>query len=134
VINWTLSSQTTRLLLKIGVPSGTDIARAQGVMLEAVRGTPDVLREPAPAVFFAGFGASSLDFEIHAFVDAFDKRTRVQHEINLAVDRAREHGIKIKPCSDLHFSGAPTRDKYKSCSPTPSDCTRCVDDDSLRRA
>ena len=96
VINWTLSSQTTRLLLKIGVPSGTDIARAQGVMLEAVRGTPDVLREPGPAVFFVGFGASSLDFEIHAFVDAFDKRLRVQHEINLAVDRAlREHGIKI---------------------------------------
>jgi potassium efflux system protein len=95
VINWTLSSQTTRLLLKIGVPSGTDIARAQGVMLEAVRGTPDVLREPGPAVFFVGFGASALDFEIHAFVDGFDKRLRVQHEINLAVDRAlREHGIK----------------------------------------
>ena len=96
VINWTLSSQTTRLLLKIGVAVGTDIARAQGVMLEAVRRTPDVLREPGPAVFFVGFGASALDFEIHAFVDAFDKRQRVQHEINLAVDRAlREHGIKI---------------------------------------
>ena len=96
VINWTLSSQTTRLLLKIGVPSATDIARAQGVMLEAVRRTADVLREPGPAVFFVGFGASSLDFEIHAFVDAFDKRLRVQHEINLAVDRAlREQGIKI---------------------------------------
>jgi len=96
VINWTLSSQTTRLLLKIGLAAGTDIARAQGVMLEAVRGTPDVLPEPAPAVFFVGFGASGLDFEIHAFVDAFDKRLRAQHEINLAVDRAlRAQGIKI---------------------------------------
>ena len=95
VINWTLSNQTTRLLLKIGVPTGTDIARAQRVMLEAVRGNPDVLREPAPAVFFAGFGASSLDFEIHAFVDRSTSALRVQHEINLAVDRAlRENGIK----------------------------------------
>jgi potassium efflux system protein len=95
VINWTLSNQTTRLLLKIGVPAETDMALAQRVILEAVQGNPDVLREPAPSVFFAGFGTSSLDFEIRAFVDSFDKRLIVQHEINLAVDSAlRDNGIK----------------------------------------
>ena len=88
VINWTLSSQTTRLLLKISVPAGTDVALAQRVMLEAVRRNADVLRAPAPSVFLTGFGASSLDFEIHAFVDSFEKRRPVQHELNLAVDGA----------------------------------------------
>jgi potassium efflux system protein len=95
VINWTLSNKTTRLLLKIGMPTGTDIALAQRVMLEAVRRNPDVLREPAPSVFFVGFGGSSLDFEIRAFVGSFDKRLRVQHEINLALEGAlRDNGIE----------------------------------------
>jgi len=94
VINWTLSSQTTRLLLKIGLPVGTDVAVAQRVMLEVVRGNPDVLRAPTPSVFLTGFGAASLDFEIHAFVDSFEKRLPVQHELNLAVDGAlRANGI-----------------------------------------
>ena len=95
VINWTLSNQTTRLLLKISVPTGTDMTLAQRVILETVQRNPDVLREPAPSVFFAGFGASSLDFEIHAFVDSLNKRLRVQHEINLAVDGVlQEKGIR----------------------------------------
>jgi potassium efflux system protein len=95
VINWTLSNQTTRLLLKISVPTGTDMALAQRVILETVQRNPDVLRQPAPSVFFIGFGASSLDFEIHAFVDSLNKRLRVQHEINVAVDGVlREKGIK----------------------------------------
>jgi len=95
VVNWTLSSSTTRLLLKISVPTGTDMARAQRAILEAVERNPDVLRQPAPSVFVAGLGASSLDLEIHAFVDSLNKRLRVQHEINLAVDGAlREMSIR----------------------------------------
>jgi potassium efflux system protein len=96
VINWTLSNQTTRLLLKIGLPYGTDVALAQRVMLETVRRNPDVLREPAPSVFFTGFSGSSFDFEIRAFVDSLDKRLRAQHEINLALGGAlRDNGIAI---------------------------------------
>jgi potassium efflux system protein len=110
VINWTLSDQITRLLLKIGVPRGTDIALAQRVMLDVVRGNPDVLKQPAPSVFFTGFGGSSLDFEIRAFVDRFDKRLRVQHEINFALDRAlREHGIE-NPSGLAVLAGAESHD------------------------
>jgi potassium efflux system protein len=94
VINWTLSNQTTRLLIKIGVPHVSDIALVQRVMLEAVRRNPDVLQEPAPTVFLVGAGSGSADFEISAFVSSFDKRLRVQHEINLAVDSAlRDNGV-----------------------------------------
>ena len=96
VINWTLSNQTTRLLIKINLPHGSDIAVAQRVMLEAVRRNADVLAEPPPSVFFVGFGASSLGFEICAFVDSLDKRLRVQHELNLELDSAlRRNGIDL---------------------------------------
>ena len=47
---------------------GTDIAQAQRLMLDAVRSNPDVQRWPAASVYFTGFGESSLDFEIRAFV------------------------------------------------------------------
>jgi len=109
VVNWTLSNQTTRLLLKVGVAYGSDIALVQRVVLEAVRRNSDVLQEPPPSVFFVDFGDSSLDFEIRAFVGSFDKRLRVQHEINFAVERVlRENGIEIPfPQRDLHIRSAP---------------------------
>jgi potassium efflux system protein len=109
VVNWTLSNQITRLLLKVGVAYGSDIALVQRVLLEAVRANPDVLREPAPSVFLADFGDSSLDFEIRAFVGAFDQRSRVRHELLVAVERALAgNGVEIPfPQRDLHVRSAP---------------------------
>jgi potassium efflux system protein len=108
VVNWTLSSQTTRLLVKVGVAYGSDTARTQRVMLEAVTAIPEVLKEPAPSVYFLGFGESSLDFEIRAFVDAFDKRLPTLHAIHFAVEQAlRAAGIEIPfPQRDLHIRSA----------------------------
>jgi len=109
VVNWTLSNQTTRLLLKVGVAYGSDIALVQRVLLEAVRRHADVLESPPPSVVFADFGDSSLDFEIRAFVGAFDHRLRVRHEILSAVEQVlRERGIEIPfPQRDLHIRTTP---------------------------
>jgi potassium efflux system protein len=108
VINWTLSSQTTRLLVKVGVAYGSDTARTQRVILEAVTAIPDVLTEPSPSVYFVAFGESSLDFEIRAFVDSFDKRLSILHAILNAVEQAlRANGIEIPfPQRDLHIRSA----------------------------
>jgi potassium efflux system protein len=108
VTNWTLSNQTTRLLIKVGVAYGSDIALVQRVLLEAVRRNPDVLQEPRPSVFFVDFGDSSLDFEIRAFVGSFDQRLRVRHELNVAVAHVLgEHGVQIPfPQRDLNIRSA----------------------------
>ena len=109
VINWTLSDQTTRLLIKIGVAYGSDIALVQRLILDVVRGNRDVLQDPSPSVYLVAFGDSTLDFEIRAFVDSLDKRLRVQHEINIEVARLlRENDIEIPfPQRDLHIRSAP---------------------------
>jgi potassium efflux system protein len=109
VVNWTLSNQIIRLLIKVGVGYGSDIGLVQRAILEVVRGNPDVLQDPAPSVFLVAFGESSLDFEIRAFVDSLDKRLRVQHEINREIARVLgEHGIEIPyPQRDLHIRSAP---------------------------
>ena len=94
VINWTLSNQTTRLLIKVSVPRGTDVGHAQQVLLDVVRANRDVSMEIPPAVLCLGLVDRSLEFEVSAFVDSFDKRRRVQHELNGAIDLAlRESGI-----------------------------------------
>ena len=115
VVNWTLSDQITRLLLPVGVAYGSDVAQVQQWILEALAAHPDVLRKPPPSVLFVAFGDSALQFEIRAFVDSFGKRLRVQHEINVAVERVlRENGVEIPfPQRDLHIrsgSWAPTAD------------------------
>ena len=109
VVNWTLTNETTRLLIKVGVAYGSDVVLVQRVVLDAVRANRDVLRDPAPSVFFVAFGDSTLDFEIRAFVDSIDKRLRVQHEINIELTRVlRENGIEIPfPQRDLHIRSAP---------------------------
>ncbi len=108
VINWTLSSHTTRLLIKVGVAYGSDTGKTREVILEAVTAIDDVLKEPKPSVYFVGFGDSSLDFEIRAFVGAFDKRLPTLHAIHMAVEQAlRKHGIEIPfPQRDLHIRSA----------------------------
>jgi len=109
VVNWTLSNQTTRLLLKVGVAYGSDIALVQRLILDAVRSNHEVLPEPEPSVFLVTFGESSLDFEIRVFVASFDDRLRVQHAINLEVARVLgENGVDIPyPQRDLHIRSAP---------------------------
>ena len=77
---------------------GSDMVGVQQGIVEAVRLLPDVLPNPAPAVFFVGFGEKKLDFEIHAYVDSVNDRFRVQHEINLATERVlRELGVQASP-------------------------------------
>lgn len=96
VVNWTLSSQTTRIVVRVNVAADTDLERAQRVILAAVRRNADLSQEHPPRVYFVSFGANALTLEISAFVDSFAKRQRVQHEINVAVDRAlRDNGIRV---------------------------------------
>jgi len=105
VVNWTLSNSITRLLTTVGVAYGSDVVAVQRLLIDAVKATPDVLAEPTKYTV----GAGSLDFEIRAFVDAFDKRLRVRHAINQAVGQAlAEHGIEIPfPQRELHIRPAP---------------------------
>ncbi len=96
VINWTLTDSITRVTLKIGIAYGTDTLRAQMTVLEAVKATPQVLDAPAPSVFFIGFGASALEFEVRAFVLQLAHRSTVINDLHVAIERAlREKEIAM---------------------------------------
>jgi potassium efflux system protein len=96
VINWTLTDSITRVTLKVAVRYGTDTLRAQMLILEAVKSTPQVLDTPPPSVFFIGFGASAVEFEVRAFVLQLAHRSTVINDLHIAIERAlREQEIAM---------------------------------------
>ena len=96
VINWTLTDSITRVTLKIAIAYGTDTLKAQMLILDAVKSTPQVLDTPAPSVFFIGFGASAVEFEVRAFVLQLAHRSTVINDLHVAIERAlREQEIAM---------------------------------------
>ena len=104
VTNWTLSDSITRLVLSIGIAYGTDTEKAQKIMLTVMKANPLVLDTPAPQVVFIGFGDSSLDFEIRAFLKSFEERVTARHALHTEINKAfNKAGISIPfPQRDLH--------------------------------
>jgi len=105
VINWTLTDPITRIVVEVGVSYGSDVELAHKVMAETLSKLPVVLDDPAPKVYFTGFGDSSLDFTLHAYLRQLSDRLPTIHEIHRTVfDALRENGIEIPfPQRDLHI-------------------------------
>ena len=108
-INWTLSDSTTRVVIKVGVAYGSDTDLVTQTLMEIAQANSTVLKDPAPTAFFLGFGASSLDFELRAFVSNFSHRLLLIHDLHTAIDkRFKTLGIEIAfPQLDLHVKHLP---------------------------
>ncbi len=108
VINWTLGNAITRVVINIGVAYGSDIRKVRDLLLSVLEGHPDVLKLPAPSVFFTNHGESSLDFELRVFVETPSKRLPVTHDINTLINEAlTREGYEIPfPQRDVHIISA----------------------------
>jgi potassium efflux system protein len=96
VTNWTLTSQVTRVLLRVGVAYGSDPENVRQLLLDAVRAVPLALAEPPPAVHFTAYADSSLTFEIRVYAKDMNQRLALTHEVNVAIGRAlAAAGIEI---------------------------------------
>jgi small-conductance mechanosensitive channel len=105
VTNWTLANRKMRIILSVGVAYGSDVPLVLQTLQECTRENPRVLEDPAPLIYFMGFGDSSLDFQVRAWIDDVDNMNLVRSELNQAIDgRFRERGIEIPfPQRDLHL-------------------------------
>jgi potassium efflux system protein len=105
VINWTLSNAMTRLKVHVGIAYGSDTDRARNIMLDILKAHPKTLSQPCPQVFFLGFGDSSLDFELRAFIASFEDSFPVLDSLHNDINKALEkEGITIPfPQRDLHI-------------------------------
>ncbi|OPZ14721.1 MAG: Mechanosensitive channel MscK precursor [candidate division BRC1 bacterium ADurb.BinA364] len=105
VVNWTLTDQTARIVLPIGVAYGSNIARALELLLQCARSHPLVLQDPEPSAFFVEFGSSSLNLKLFCFLPNRDNYMKVVTELHLAIEKAfQEAGIAISyPQLDVHL-------------------------------
>jgi potassium efflux system protein len=108
-VNWTLSSQTVRLVIRVGIAYGSDTRLATRVLYQLAKDHPLVLLEPEPVVVFTTFGQSTLDFELRVFTNGMLNLRKLRHDLHLAIDDAfREQRIEIAfPQQDLHIRSLP---------------------------
>jgi len=66
------------------------------ILLDVVRGQQGLLRNPEPSVLLQAFSASTLDFEIRAFLADILSATAVKSELRAAIlERLRAEKIAI---------------------------------------
>jgi small-conductance mechanosensitive channel len=106
VTNWSHGDPKVRLRLPVGVAYGSDVPKLKRVLLEVAAQHPAVLKDPAPSLFFIGFGESSLDFELGVWtIELAHNPMRFRSDLYYAIEQAlRDHRIAIPfPQRDLHL-------------------------------
>lgn len=105
VVNHTHNDPRLRVRVPVGVAYGSDLELVREALLSAARDNRLVLKRPAPEAFFKGFGDSSLDFELRAWISRPLDRPAVTSELNNKIDEAfRAAGVTIPfPQRDLHL-------------------------------
>ncbi len=105
LINWTSFSRSVRKEVQVGVAYGSNTEEVIKLLVTIAKGHDNVLKYPVPAVNFADFAASSLDFRLRFWVRDFDLGAVTCSDIRMTIDKVfAEHDIEIAfPQLDVHL-------------------------------
>ncbi len=105
VKNWVRNNQTGRIAVPVGVSYDSDPDQVREVLLACASTHELVMENPKPYVVFQGFGDSSLDFELRAFISNVDSSLTVRSHLRFEIFRRfKEAGIEIPfPQRDLNL-------------------------------
>lgn len=105
VINWTLTDDITRLILRFCVALDSDGDLVERLMHEAIDAEPVALDNPPPSVFMVGYDDSAIIYEARVFYHDLYYLLPLQHAIYRRVHEAfKANGVKIVyPQHDLHL-------------------------------
>jgi len=97
IVNWTASSPLVREHVPVAVAYGADPEQVIALLTEIAQGTPLVEQTPAAEVWFTGFGANSLDFELLVWLDLrVVPRQQLRSDLYRTIFREfRARGIEI---------------------------------------
>ncbi len=111
VKNRSFSTGPARIVVPVGVAYGSDLDRVQEILLDIAKANESVLEFPEPAVAMEGFGDSSINVKILAFVHQATDGAPTASALNFAIARRfAEEGIEIPfPQRDLHVKNWPPR-------------------------
>ncbi len=111
VINHSRPTTNLRVRVAVGVAYGSDTHHVRELLLGVAQTTAEVLREPAPDVRFEGFGSSSLDFALLAWIADPRRDLKVASDLRFAIEAAfRAAEIEIPfPQQDVHVRSDATK-------------------------
>jgi potassium efflux system protein len=96
VMNWTLTSPITRFVIPVGISYESNAAKARDILLKLAHEHPHVLDEPKPSALMVGFGDSTKNLELRAYIEQRSDYTDVTHDLYLSIEQAfHEAGIEI---------------------------------------
>jgi len=113
ITNETGGEQTPyRIRAVIGAAYGSDVEQVLRVLEDIAASNEHLLEHPAPRARFRLFGASSLDFELLAWIEDPALRGLRVHELNIAIyKRFAEESIAIPfPQQDVYIKELPDSD------------------------
>jgi small-conductance mechanosensitive channel len=108
VSTYTQMNRTVRQTMRVGVSYDSDPQQVRDLLLGVADRHGLVLKKPAPDVFFLGFGASTLDFELAVWVGDAMYAPKVTSDLYFMTWREFERfHIKIPyPQHEVHIHGA----------------------------
>ena len=104
LMNWTRSDPWRRIEISIGVAYGSNLQKVMEILLAVAAADSNVLKDPAPAVVFQGFGENALTFGLRVWTlvqSNLDTRSRLSIAL---VQSLHEAGIEMPfPQRDLNL-------------------------------
>jgi small-conductance mechanosensitive channel len=106
---YTQTDRIVRRLLDISVSYNSDPTQVRNILQEVANRHGLVLKKPEPLVFFVGFGALSLNFQLAIWVDDPSHGLRVTSDLYFMIwNEFEKHDIEIPfPQQDLHLRSGP---------------------------
>jgi len=90
------ANEKMRLRILVGVAYGTDADEVCALLRQIGEANPEVCSDPAPRVRMRGFGASSVDFNLLAWIEQPEDRGRISHALYMEIYRVfAEQNIEI---------------------------------------
>ncbi len=105
LLNWTLSDQTVRIVIPVGIAYGSDVPKAMKLLKEAAEEHNGILKSPESFVAFESFGDNALQLSLRAYLPSLEKRLDTITELHESInEKFNEAGISIAfPQRDIHF-------------------------------
>lgn len=96
VSNWTQDSKVIRAKIEVGVFIGTDVRKVEKVLLQSLKGYPEVLEYPKPLVMLDSFGESSIRFSLNYYIDNAFENDKISSDLRFRIDELfKENDIKL---------------------------------------
>lgn len=110
LLNWTLSDQTNRIVIKVGVAYGSNTKLAMGLLMKVADENEFVLSDPAPIATFEEFGDSTLNLVLRCYLPSLDNRLSCTTALYSAIDEEfKKANIEIAfPQQDIYVRAMPT--------------------------